>query len=89
MMRKKEEKDILKKNQRRNTTKLSQRKAQRDKEQAEKSEQSQKNPYSVFIRIDEEDDTEDDSVVFTEPSTSDHLPKGRSRCGVVDKPLAL
>ena len=49
--------------------------AQKDKE-AVKAEKPQKNPYSVFSKNDEEDDMEDDSVVFIEPSTSDHLPKG-------------
>ena len=51
-------------------------KAQKDKEEAEKAAKSQKNPYSVFSKDDEEDEMEDDSVVFTEPSSSDHLPKG-------------
>ena len=30
----------------------------------------------MFSKNDEEDEMEDDSVVFTEPSFSDHLPKG-------------
>ena len=30
----------------------------------------------MFSKNDEEDEIEDDSVVFTEPSSSDHLPKG-------------
>ena len=34
------------------------------------------NPYSVFSKNDEEDEMEDDSVVFIEPFASDHLPKG-------------
>ena len=51
-------------------------KKQKDKEEAEKAEKSQRNPYSVFSKNDEEDEMEDDSVVFTEPSASDHLPKG-------------
>ena len=40
-------------------------KAQKDKEEAEKAAKSQKNPYSVFSKNDEEDEMEDDSVVFT------------------------
>ena len=30
----------------------------------------------MLSKNDEEDDMEDDSVVFIEPCTSDHLPKG-------------
>ena len=39
-------------------------------------EKAQKIFYSVFSKNDEEDEMEDDSVVFIEPSSSDHLPKG-------------
>ena len=46
------------------------------KEQTEKAKQAEKNPYSVFAEKDGEEVMDDESVVFTEPSSSDHLPKG-------------
>ena len=55
----KEEKDKLKKKSRKKTD-LSKKKAQKDKEEAEKAEKSQKNPYSVLSKYDEEDEMEDD-----------------------------
>ena len=51
-------------------------KAQKEKEEAEKAILAQKNPFSVFKKDDEGEDMEDDSVVFTDSSSSDHLPKG-------------
>ena len=45
-------------------------------EEAEKAILAQKNPFSVFKKDDEEDDMENDSVLFTDSSSSDHLPKG-------------
>ena len=51
-------------------------KAQKDKEEAEKAILAQKSPFSVFKKDDEGEDMEDDSVVFTDSSSSDHLPKG-------------
>ena len=75
--KRKEEKDKLKKQQKEERKQIFlKEKAQKDKEEAEKAAKSQKNPYSVFSKNDEEDEMEDDSVVFTEPSSSDHLPKG-------------
>ena len=75
--KRKEEKDKLKKQQKEERKQIFiKEKAQKDKEEAEKAAKSQKNPYSVFSKDDEEDKMEDDSVVFTEPSSSDHLPKG-------------
>ena len=76
--KRKEEKDKLKKKKKKEERKqiFLKEKAQKDKEKAEKAAKSQKNPYSVFSKDDEEDEMEDDSVVFTEPSSSDHLPKG-------------
>ena len=50
--------------------------AQKEKEQMEKAKQAEKNPYSVFAEKDGEEVMDDESVVFTEPSSSDHLPKG-------------
>ena len=41
-----------------------------------KAKQAEMNPYSVFAEKDGEEVMDDESVVFTEPSTSDHLPKG-------------
>ena len=75
--KRKEEKDKLKKKKKEERKQIFlKEKAQKDKEKAEKAAKSQKNPYSVFSKDDEEDEMEDDSVVFTEPSSSDHLPKG-------------
>ena len=75
--KRKEEKDKLKKQQKEERKQIFlKEKAQKDKEEAEKAAKSQKNPYSVFSKDDEEDEMEGDSVVFTEPSSSDHLPKG-------------
>ena len=51
-------------------------KAQKEKEEAEKAILAQKNPFSVFKKDDEGEDMEDESVVFTDSSSSDHLPKG-------------
>ena len=42
----------------------------------EKAKQAEMNPYSVFAEKDGEEVMDDESVVFTEPSSSDHLPKG-------------
>ena len=76
--KKKEEKDKLKKK----TTKKDERrqqyhkeKAKKEKEEAEKAILAQKNPFCVFKKDDEGEDMEDDSVVFTDSSSSDHLPK--------------
>ena len=75
--KRKEEKNKLKKEQKEERRHIFlKEKAEKDKEEAEKAEKSQKNPYSVFSKTDEEGGMEDDSVVFTEPSTSDLLPKG-------------
>ena len=72
----KEEKDKLKKQQKEERKQIFlKEKAQKDKE-AEKAAKFQKNSYTVFSKNDEEDEMEDDSVVCTEPSSSDHLPKG-------------
>ena len=50
--------------------------AQKEKEEAQKAKQAEKNPFSVFAEKDGEEVMDDESVVFTEPSSSDHLPKG-------------
>ena len=42
----------------------------------QKAKQAEKNPFSVFAEKDGEEVMDDDFVVFTEPSPSDHLPKG-------------
>ena len=68
--KKKEEKDKLKKQQKmKDVNNIT-------KKKAEKALVAQKNPFSVFKKDGEEDDMEDDSVVFTDSSYSDHLPKG-------------
>ena len=66
--KRKEEKDKLKKKRKKRHRKI--------KKKLKKQKKSENNPYSVFSKNDEEDEMEDDSVVFTEPSSSDHLPKG-------------
>ena len=75
--KKKEEKDKLKKQQKdERRQQYIKEKAQKEKEEAEKAILAQKNPFSVFKKDDEAEDMEDDSVVFTDSSSSDHLPKG-------------
>ena len=74
--KKKEEKDKLKNNKKmKDSNNITKKKAQKEKEEAEKI-LAQKNPFSVFKKDDEAEDMEDDSVVFTDSSSSDHLPKG-------------
>ena len=68
-----EEKEKLKKQEKRRKQYL---KEKEQKEEAEKAILAQKNPFSVFKKDDEEDDMDDDSVVFTDSYSSDHLPKG-------------
>ena len=48
----------------------------RKKGEAQKAKQAEKNPFSVFAEKDGQEVMEDESVVFTEPSSSFHLPKG-------------
>ena len=76
--KKKEEKDKLKKQQKEERKQQWQKEqAQKEKEQTEKAKQAEKNPYSVFAeKVDEEVCMEEESVVFTDSSSSDHLPKG-------------
>ena len=75
--KKKEEKDRLKKQQkeerRQQFIKDKQEKELKEKEQAEKSQQ---NPFSVLHKDDEVVCMEEESVVFTDSSSFDHLPKG-------------
>ena len=75
--KKKEEKDRLKKQQkeerRQQFIKDKQEKELKEKEQAEKSQQ---NPFSVLHKDDEVVCMEEESVVFTDSASSDHLPKG-------------
>ena len=74
--KKKEEKDKLKKQQKEERRQQYQKEqAQKEKEQAEKEKQAEKNPYSVLAEKEEKEVMDDDSVVFTEPSISDHLLK--------------
>ena len=75
--KRKEEKDKLKKQQKEERKQQWQKEqAQKEKEQTEKAKQAEKNPYSVFAEKEDEVVMGDDFVVFTEPSSSDHLPKG-------------
>ena len=75
--RKKKRKTNLKKQQKEERKQQWQKEqAHKEKEQAEKAKQAEKNPYSVFAEKDGEEVMDDESVVFTEPSISDHLPKG-------------
>ena len=76
--KKKEEKDKLKKQQKEERKQQWQKEqAQKEKEQTEKAKQPEKNPYSVFAEKDDEEvGMEEESVVFTDSSSSDHLPKG-------------
>ena len=75
--KKKAEKDKLKKQQKdEKRQQYRKEKAQKEKEEEEKAILAQKNPFSVFKKDDEGKDMEDDSVVFTDSSSSDHLPKG-------------
>ena len=75
--KKKSEKDKLKKQQKEERKQQWQKEqAQKEKEQMEKAKQAKKNPYSVFAEKDGEEVMDDESVVFTEPSSMDHLPKG-------------
>ena len=53
--------------------KKKQQKELKEKEQAEKAEQ---NPFSVLRKDNKEVCMEEDSVVFTDSSSSDHLSKG-------------
>ena len=75
--KKKEEKDRIKQQQkeerRKQYHKDKQEKELREKEEAEKAQQ---NPYSVLHKDDTEVYMEEESVVFTESASSDHLPKG-------------
>ena len=71
--KKKEEKHKLKKQQKERRQQYQKEQAQKEKEAAPKPKQAEKNPCSVFAEKDGEEVMDDDSVVFTEPSSSDHL----------------
>ena len=75
--KRKGEKDKLKKKKKEERKQIYlKEKAQKDKKEAEKAEKFSKEYIFCVYKNDEEDEMEDDSVVFTEPSSSDHLPKG-------------
>ena len=76
--KKKEEKEKLKKQPKEERKQQWQKEqAQKEKEQTEKAKQAEKNPYSVFAEKDDEEvRMEEESVVFADSSSSDHLPKG-------------
>ena len=72
-----EEKDKLKQQQKEERKQLYlKQQAQKEKKEAQKAKQAEKNPFSVFAKKDGKGVMDDDSVVFTEPSSSYHLPKG-------------
>ena len=72
--REKEEKDKLKKQQKdERRQQYHKEKAPKEKKEAEKAILAQKNSFSVFKKDDEGEDMKDDSVVFTDSSSSDHL----------------
>ena len=50
--------------------------AQKEEDETQKAKQAEKNPFSVFAEKNGEEVMDNNSVVFTEPSSSDHLPKG-------------
>ena len=52
------------------------KKDEEEKKEAQKAKQAEKNTFSVFAEKGEEKVMDDDSVIFTEPTSSDHLPKG-------------
>ena len=75
--KRKEKKDKFKHQQKEERKQLYlKQQAQKEKEETQKAKQAEKNPFSVFAAKDGEEVMDDDSVVFTEPSSSDHLPKG-------------
>ena len=71
--RKKKEEIQQKEERRKQHHKDKQEKELKEKEEAEKAQQ---NPYSVLHKDDTEVCMEEESVVFTESASSDHLPKG-------------
>ena len=74
--KKKGEKDKLKKQQKEERRQQYKKEQAQKKEAAQKAKQAEKNPFSVFAEKDGEEVMDDDSVGFTEPSSSDHPPKG-------------
>ena len=56
---------------------MAKKQAQKERNKQKKAKQAEKNPYSVFAEKDDEEVCmEEDFVVFTDSSSSDHLPKG-------------
>ena len=75
--KRKEEKVKLKQQQNEERKQLDlKQQAQKEKEEAQKAKQAEKNPFSVFAEKDGEEVMDDESVVFTESSSSYHHPKG-------------
>ena len=75
--KKKEEKDKLKKQQKEERKQQWQKEQAQKEKKTEKAKQAEKNPYSVFAEKDDEEVCmEEESVVFTDSFSSDHLPKG-------------
>ena len=74
-MKKKEKNKLEKQQKEERRQQYLKEKAQIEKEHAQKTKQAEENPYSVFDETYEEEVMDDDSVVFTEQSSSDHLRK--------------
>ena len=75
--KKKREKNLKKQQKEERKQQWQKDQAQKEKEQTEKAKQAEKNPYSMFAEKDDEEvRMEEESVVFADSSSSDHLPKG-------------
>ena len=75
--KKKEEKYRIKQQQKEERRKQYHKdKEEKELKEKEEAEKAQQNPYSVLHKDDTEVCMEEESVVFTESASSDHLPKG-------------
>ena len=73
----KEEKDRIKQQQKEEIRQqFAKEKQQNESKEKEQTEKAQQNPYSVLHKDDKKVCMEEESVVFTDFSSSDHLPKG-------------
>ena len=71
-----EEKDRIKQQQKEERRKHFHKDKQEKELKEKEAEKAQQNPYSVLHKDDTEVCMEEESVVFTESASSDHLPKG-------------
>ena len=75
--KKKEEKDRIKQHQKEERRQQYHKdKKEKELKEIEQAEKAHQNPYSLLHNDDEEVCMEEESVVFTDFSSSDHLPKG-------------